>query len=105
MRADGGTYRPSGDGQGRGHFGRRAQRMRANDGTYIGRQTSNVEFEAKFNSEKRRQIIQTVRALDAIKRLRLYGKFNHHPNLLRRAPQSGVAATNSFLGGPDTDRR
>ncbi len=50
-------------------------------------------------------IIHFVRALDAIKRVLLYEKFTHHPNLLRRASQSGVAATNSFLGGPETDRR
>ncbi len=31
---------------GGGHIGRRAQRVRADDGTYIGRQASNVEFEA-----------------------------------------------------------
>ena len=52
VRADGGTYRPSGDGQGRGHFGRRAQRMRADDGTYIGRQTSTVEFEARSTRKR-----------------------------------------------------
>ena len=80
--------------------------VRADDGTHIGCQASNVVFEdGNLTRKEATIIIQSVRALDAIKRLRLYGKFTHHPNLLRRASQIGVAATNSFLGGPETDRR
>ena len=55
--------------RGGGHDGRRAQRVRADDGTYIGCQASNVEFEAGNLTRKEATIIiQSVRALDAIKR-------------------------------------
>jgi hypothetical protein len=60
-----------GDGQGgrSRRAGRRAQRVRADDGTYIGCQASNVEFEAGNLTRKEATIIiQSVRALDAIKR-------------------------------------
>jgi hypothetical protein len=50
--------------------------VRADDGTHIGCQASNVVFEdGNLTRKEATIIIQSVRALDAIKRLRLYGKF------------------------------
>ena len=54
--------------------------VRADDGTHIGCQASNVVFEdGNLTRKEATIIIQSVRALDAIKRLRLYGKFTLIP--------------------------